>query len=80
MALLVGAIGLFTDLERFTVRHITSFIKAPLGYVANLISTLLVHAERAPLVGRAAEWAGLKMADVCEVVCIRDGVQDDMLF
>lgn len=62
------------------MRHIISFVKAPLGYTANLISTLLVYAERAPLVGRAAEWAGLKMADVCEAICIRDGVQDDMLF
>lgn len=62
------------------MKHVVSFIKCPLGYVANLAVTVLVHAERLPVAGPAAEWLGLKLCSVCDVLCLRDGVQDEPLF
>lgn len=62
-------------------KHLLSFARGPLGYVANLIATLLVHVERVPLIGRAAiALSDYVLAPICEAVCLRDGVQDEPLF
>jgi hypothetical protein len=56
-------------------RHLLSFLRSPLGYVANFLATVTVHCgetvER--VTARPIIWA-------CETFAVRDGVQDDMLF
>lgn len=60
------------------MRHFVSFLRSPLGYVCNLLATVFVHAEK--LHEPAFRWVGDKLAPACETFCLRDGVQDDMLF
>lgn len=53
-------------------RHITSFLKAPIGYVANLIATLDAHGVT--LLPDAWQcW-------LCETFCAKDGIQDDCMW
>lgn len=54
-------------------KHVISFLRSPLGYIFNLLASL-------------AGWLPTKvdqaltgwLAPLCEVFCIRDGVQDDV--
>ena len=64
-----------------TLKHLVSFARSPLGYTLNLLATLGVHATRVPglrWVDYVFERVG--MTHACEMFCLRDGVQDDMLF
>lgn len=54
-------------------RHILSFVKSPLGYVANFVATASCYLPVPAIVERA-------IAASCETLCLRDGVQDDMMF
>ena len=62
------------------MRHLLSFVRCPLGYLLNFVCTVLVYAERQSLLHRPARAAGDTLARWCEAICIRDGIQDDMLF
>lgn len=62
------------------MRHFVSFLRSPLGYILNLLCTILVHAERVPGLERPMIAAGEWLSGPCEALCARDGVQDDMLF
>lgn len=55
------------------MRHIASFLRSPLGYIANFIATVTVYTG-------APEWADRMIGAACETLCLRDGVQDDPLF
>ena len=61
-------------------RHLLSIARSPLGYLCNLLATCMAHAEHLPLMVRPMRAAGDAFSNVCEVMCLRDGVQDDMLF
>lgn len=62
------------------MRHILSFLRSPLGYILNFLCTLLVHAESLPGLANPMRAAGEWLSGPCEILCARDGVQDDMLF
>jgi hypothetical protein len=56
------------QLEIFTMKsHLSSFIKAPIGYLFNFVA----HFDF--LSGRFVCWG-------CETFCLRDGIQDDCWF
>lgn len=60
--------------------HLLSFVRSPIGYILNLLATIMVYAERLPLVGGVFVVAGEWITGPCEALCARDGIQDDMLF
>lgn len=62
------------------VKHLISFARSPIGYILNLLCTVLVYAEQLPIAGRLALMAGNVLARPADILCARDGVQDDMLF
>lgn len=62
------------------MRHLLSFVRCPLGYALNFVCTVAVYAERLPGLHWTAGAVGDWLAGGCEAICIRDGVQDDMLF
>lgn len=63
------------------MKHLLSFVRCPLGYVANLLATLFVYLERVPGLRRASiAISDYVLAPVCEALCLRDGVQDEPLF
>lgn len=62
------------------MKHIVSFARSPIGYALNLMATVLVYCEQVPLLGSAARVMGDALANPCDALCLRDGVQDDMLF
>jgi len=56
-------------------RHLVSFAKSPLGYLANFVATVTVYCGKTveDFTARPVCWA-------CETFTIRDGVQDAPLF
>ena len=56
-------------------RHLLSFLRSPLGYLANFVATVTAHCGPTveDFTARPIIWA-------CETFCVPDGVQDDMLF
>lgn len=60
--------------------HLISFIKAPVGYTLNALASLAMLAEPAPVVGRAAVVVGGWLVRPCDLLCLRDGVQDEPMF
>ena len=62
------------------MKHIVSFLRSPIGYALNLLATLAVHAAALPGMGWI-DWVFERtLLGACEALCLRDGVQDDMLF
>jgi hypothetical protein len=55
------------------MRHLVSFLRSPLGYIVNLVATITAHTGAPACADR---W----ICAACETLCLRDGVQDDMLF
>lgn len=56
--------------------YLLSFIRAPIGFIVNLIATIMVHMPpmlQSPVVDQV-------VIVLCEVFCVQDGVQDDVLF
>ena len=62
------------------MRYLVSFIRSPLGFMLNLLATVLCHMEKVPGLKKPMMWCGDQLSWACEVICLRDGVQDDMLF
>lgn len=62
------------------MRYLVSFIRSPLGFMLNLLATVLCHVEKVPGLKKPMMWCGDQLSKACEVICLRDGVQDDMLF
>ena len=62
------------------MRHFFSFLRCPLGYLLNALVTLLIYAERLPGLHDAMQRVGDWLIPACEAFCLRDGIQDDMLF
>lgn len=54
-------------------KHLLSFLRSPIGYIANLLATLTLYIPVPDLLDR---W----VCQMCETFCIADGVQDDPLF
>lgn len=57
-------------------RHITSFLRSPIGYIANFIASATCYLPH---------WANRLLFDwwicsLCEIFCLKDGVQDDAMF
>lgn len=57
-------------------KHLISFLKSPIGYIANFIATLTQYVP---------EWVNCWFFDwwiipVCEICCLKDGIQDDPMF
>ena len=47
----------------------------------NFLSTLFCHIERVPGCASVAIFVGERvLCPACELLCLRDGTQDDMLF
>lgn len=60
------------------LRHIRSFIRAPLGYVANLVASITY---RIPGINHPMlHWVDYPICWACDTFCINDGIQDDPLF
>jgi len=53
-------------------RHAISFLKSPIGYLANLIATLDCYIW-VPVPTDVQCW-------LCETFAIKDGIQDDCMF
>lgn len=62
------------------MRHLVSFLKSPLGYLLNLLATLLVYAERLPIIGANTPKLDKHLIPLLESFCIQDGIQDNPLF
>jgi hypothetical protein len=63
------------------MRHLASFLRAPIGYVVGFIATCLAHVDHLPgLRWLHGDAASTVICGACETFCIRDGVQDDMYF
>ena len=59
------------------MRHIVSFTRSPLGYIANFVATVISYVEmRVMLPDALVAWS----CRACEFYCINDGIQDDPLF
>lgn len=71
---------MFFNLED-AMRHLVSFVSSPVGHVLNFLATLLCHIERLPGCASVAGFVGERvLCPACELLCARDGTQDDMLF
>lgn len=57
-------------------KHLISFAKSPIGYLANLLATLATKLPRKVEDRFFGEW----LCGICEAFCVKDGVQDDPLF
>lgn len=57
-------------------KHLTSFAKSPIGYLANLVATCATYAPT--WLERAI--CGVWFCSICETFCLKDGIQDDPLF
>jgi hypothetical protein len=57
------------------IRHLLSFVRSPLGYVVNLLATLDAHVP-----GDRPVWYDSAFSAACEALCLRDGIQDDVMF
>ena len=60
------------------LRHIHSFVRAPLGYIANFVASATY---RIPGINHPCmAWIDYPICWACETFCINDGIQDDPLF
>ncbi len=55
------------------MRHVASFVRAPLGYIVNFIATCTQYTG-------SPAWFDRPLCAACELFCVHDGVQDDTLF
>lgn len=55
------------------MRPIASFVRAPIGYLANFVATCTQYTG-------SPAWLDRGLSAACENFCVRDGVQDDPLF
>lgn len=61
-------------------RHLLSFLRSPLGYVLNVLAILTVKLAETP--GFAwVDWTFERtLLPACDVLCLRDGIQDEVWF
>ena len=55
------------------MKYLISFIKAPIGFIFNLLATITVYIYSPKVLDKFLCWG-------CETFCINDGIQDDMMF
>jgi len=55
------------------MRHLISFLRSPVGYIANLLATLTVYTG-------SPAWIDRPLCKLCDTFCVPDGVQNDPLF
>jgi len=56
------------------MKYLISFLKSPLGFVFNFLATLSVYLIYVPKTVDKLIILG------CETFCLKDGIQDDMMF
>ena len=55
------------------MRYVVSFLKSPLGFLVNVVCTLTY---RLPV----PAWIDRPMCAAVEMFCLKDGIQDDVMF
>lgn len=61
-------------------RHLFSFARSPVGYVVNLLCTVMTYVELIPGMRRVARASDYVLCPLADKFCIADGVQDDAMF
>lgn len=60
------------------MRHLVSFLKSPIGYMSNLFATLWCYVPGSD--SKYMAGVDYPICFMCETFCLKDGIQDDMLF
>lgn len=55
------------------MRHLVSFLRSPVGYIANLLATITSYTGLPAMLDKA-------LCKLCDAFCVPDGVQNDPLF
>ena len=66
-------LGVALNLLKAPMRHLISFLRSPVGYIANLLATLTVYTG-------SPAWIDRPLCKLCDTFCVPDGVQNDPLF
>jgi hypothetical protein len=61
-------------------QHLLSFLRAPLGYVLNVAAILCVKLATVRGFGWVDPLFERTLLPACDVLCLRDGVQDEVWF